>query len=402
MIPENWNIFKLKDILEKVIDFRGKTPKKIGMNWGEGNIPALSANNVEMGKINLQKESYRGSDLLYKKWMINGETAIGDVVMTMEAPLGNVAQIPDDEKYILSQRVILLKTKEKFIQNNFLKYFLMSYFFRKQLFKNATGTTAKGIKQARLIELDILLPTLKEQEKIASILSIVDNLIENTENLINSCTLLKKGLMQTLLTKGIGHTEFKKTEIGEIPKEWEIKTIENLCEILDSKRVPLNEETRNQMKGNIPYYGANGVVDYINDFIFNEDLILLAEDGGHFSEFKTRPIAYLISGKSWVNNHAHILRPKNYSNLLWIYYNLVHKDITYFIQGGTRTKLNQDSLRKIVLNYPKKIEERDKITSILITVDEQINLFEGKKENLNILKKGLMQQLLTGKIRVKT
>lgn len=144
-LPKQWEIYKLGEILDGLIDFRGKTPKKIGMDWGGGDIPALSANNVEMGKINLKKETYHASENLYNKWMNKGDTEYGDIVMTMEAPLGNIAQIPDNKKYILSQRVLLLKTKRDFVCNNFLKHQLMSQIFQSILKKNATGTTATGI-----------------------------------------------------------------------------------------------------------------------------------------------------------------------------------------------------------------------------------------------------------------
>jgi type I restriction enzyme S subunit len=86
-------------------------------------------------------------------------------------------------------------------------------------------------------------------------------------------------------------TDFNNSDVGKIPEEWQLRTIGQICEILDSKRVPLNEETRRTRKGNIPYYGANGIVDHVNDYIFDDKLILLAEDGGYFDEYSTRPIA---------------------------------------------------------------------------------------------------------------
>ncbi|MBL7791603.1 MAG: restriction endonuclease subunit S [Saprospiraceae bacterium] len=120
--------------------------------------------------------------------------------------------------------------------------------------------------------------------------------------------------------------------------DWRTVTINDCCEILDSQRVPLNAEQRAKIQGNIPYYGANGVQGYISEYLFDEALILMAEDGGNFEQFSTRPIAYKISGKSWVNNHAHILKAKQGYNQDFVFYSLVHKNILYFIQGGTRSK----------------------------------------------------------------
>lgn len=188
--------------------------------------------------------------------------------------------------------------------------------------------------------------------------------------------------------------DFQETDFGLLPTEWDVKTIEEVCEILDSKRVPLNKEQRASMKGDIPYYGANGVVDFINDYIFDEPLILMAEDGGYFDEYQTRPIAYKVKGKCWVNNHAHILRPKISESLDWIYYSLVHKNILNYISGGTRAKLNQSQLKQIPLAFPP-IQEQRKIAAILTSVDNAIEKTEEIIEQTEKVKKGLMQQLLT-------
>ncbi|KOP78166.1 hypothetical protein AMS59_13805 [Lysinibacillus sp. FJAT-14745] len=187
---------------------------------------------------------------------------------------------------------------------------------------------------------------------------------------------------------------YKMTELGEIPKEWELRKIDELCKILDSERKPLSKAERTLIRGEIPYYGANGIVDRINDYIFDEKLILLAEDGGHFHEYRNKPIAYKIEGKSWVNNHAHVLLPIESKSYDWIFYNLVHKNILNYINGGTRSKLNQSELKIISIPYPS-IEEQETISSILSIVDEQIDETEQLIEKTKELKKGLMYQLLT-------
>lgn len=200
-IPREWEVMVLADVLLNVIDHRGKTPLKISMKWGGGDIPALSANNVEMGQINLNKETYYGSLELYKRWMTTGDAAKGDLVMTLEAPLGNVALIPDDRRYILSQRVVLFKTKREIIDNKFLYYQLMSDRFQRSLFLEATGTTAIGIQRAKLEQLLIVVPMrMEEQEEIASRLGNVDTRIRAEEAYTEKLQSLKAGLMHDLLT----------------------------------------------------------------------------------------------------------------------------------------------------------------------------------------------------------
>jgi type I restriction enzyme S subunit len=180
----------------------------------------------------------------------------------------------------------------------------------------------------------------------------------------------------------------------EIPEEWEFQKIKECCNILDSKRIPINSEERRKIHGNIPYYGANGIQGYVNDHIFNEELILLAEDGGYFEEYKTRPIAQYVIGKSWVNNHAHVLNSKKNILLKWIFYSLVHKNITPYINGSTRTKLNQSDLQQISILIPP-LNEQKKIVIILSNMDSLIESTNKVIDNIKSLKTGLMQKLLT-------
>jgi type I restriction enzyme, S subunit len=103
---------------------------------------------------------------------------------------------------------------------------------------------------------------------------------------------------------------YKQTEVGVIPKDWGVVTLDDAVEFLDSKRKPIKESERSKMRGIYPYYGASGIVDYVNDYLFDEDLILLGEDGENILSRNTR-LAFRVSGKIWVNNHAHVLRARD-------------------------------------------------------------------------------------------
>jgi type I restriction enzyme S subunit len=185
-------------------------------------------------------------------------------------------------------------------------------------------------------------------------------------------------------------------------KQRKIKPIAECCDILDNLRVPINDEVRQTRQGNIPYYGANGIQGFIDDYIFDEDLILLAEDGGNFEEYNTRPIAYKISGKSWVNNHAHILRAKLYFNQDYIFYSLVHKDITKYLNSGTRSKLNKSELQKIEIEFPSTKTEEEKIAKILSTADAVIEKTQSAIAKYKAIKQGMLQDLFTRGIDITT
>jgi len=179
-----------------------------------------------------------------------------------------------------------------------------------------------------------------------------------------------------------------------VPDDWKVSTLGDCCSVLDSQRIPLNSQDRAKRKGVYPYYGANGVQGYIDDYIFEGDAILLAEDGGYFDEYAHRPIANFVTGRFWVNNHAHILRSKNETQNKWIYYCLVHKNITKHINGGTRSKLNQSDLKEIQIPVPP-VPEQQKIAAILTSVDEVIEKSQAQIDKLQDLKKATMNQLLT-------
>lgn len=182
--------------------------------------------------------------------------------------------------------------------------------------------------------------------------------------------------------------------------DWEVKKLGEVTDVLDNLRVPLNQKQRMNMKGTIPYCGANGIVDFINDYIIDDEIILMAEDGGYFDEYLTRPIAYKMKGKCWVNNHAHILKSKNRVNQDFIFYSIVHKNILDFIQGGTRSKLNKSDLIGIIINIPKELQEQTAIANLLTKLDKEIDQLTTKRQKYEAIKTAMMQDLLTGKVRL--
>ena len=152
------------------------------------------------------------------------------------------------------------------------------------------------------------------------------------------------------------------------PEHWEVMPLENVVNIFDKQRIPLNEAHRQQMQGGYPYCGANGVVDYVNDYIFDGEHILLAEDGGYWSSFENS--TYLMNGKFWVNNHAHVLQAKqNLSHNYFLMCQLNYLDIKPFITGTTRGKLNQGMMKQVPLALPPLPEQRA-IAHVLQTIQE--------------------------------
>jgi len=172
--------------------------------------------------------------------------------------------------------------------------------------------------------------------------------------------------------------------------EWKKVKLGDVCEVLDSKRVPISEE--NRIKGEYPYYGANGIQGYINEYIFDEELVLLAEDGGNFGS-KTKPIAYKISGKTWVNNHAHVLKAKDeIISTDFLLYSLMFYDVTKLITGTTRKKLTRAGMEKITLSIPA-LSIQNKITDYLQKIESFISFRKHQLNSLKELNKSLFTKI---------
>ena len=394
-IPEEWETKEINQITSI-------NPEQISNDYNEKSIKYVDISSIE--KFQIKKfDNYKLNERPSRAQRIVRKNDI--LVSTVRPYLKAFTKITTgDENLICSTGFTVIRVR-LFSDLDLLFNYFKSYLFEKYFIRQMEGMAYPAITSTVVKEFVIYVSNNPiERKKIASILSRVDALIESTQNVIEKTERLKKGMMQKLLTRGIGHTKFKKVswlfgkEI-EIPEEWKIKKIGECCNILDSKRIPINSEERKKIQGTIPYYGANGIQGYVNDHIFDEELILLAEDGGYFEEYKTRPIAQYVVGKCWVNNHAHVLNAKNNNFLKLVFYSLIHKNITPYINGSTRTKLNQSDLRQISILIPS-INEQQKIASILSGVDAYIQKTQEYKEKLDILKRGLMQKLLTGQIRV--
>ena len=154
--------------------------------------------------------------------------------------------------------------------------------------------------------------------------------------------------------------------------------VEDCCQILDSMRVPITASNREE--GEYPYYGANGIQDYVADYIFDDELVLLAEDGGNFGS-KERPIAYRVSGKCWVNNHAHVLKPKEGLDIDYLCYSLMFYKVDGMVNGATRQKLTQAAMRKMQIPS-RSIDEQKYIVDELNRI---IRIKEQRQHELRLL-----------------
>lgn len=383
-----WEQRKLLSCIQSITDFRGRTPKKLGMDWSESGYLALSALNVKDGYIDFSQDVHYGNQELYDKWMSGKELHRGQVLFTTEAPMGNVAQVPDNKGYILSQRTIAFDVEEKILSENFLATLLRTPNVFNDLTALSSGGTAKGVSQKSLSGLDVVIPkNIDEQNKLADYFINLDNLITLHQR---NCDQMKE-LKKYMLTKMFPQNGAKVPEIrfdGFID-DWEQRKLDDVVEFLDTMRKPL--EGAKRISGSYPYYGASGIVDYVDGYLFDEELILLSEDGANITD-RNYPVCFLASGKYWVNNHAHVLRTKQGNENNFICNSLEQKDYTQYNTGMAMPKLNKETCKKIPVSCPE-FKEQKKIGDYFRSLDHLITLHQSKCENLKNLKEYMLRNM---------
>ena len=191
---------------------------------------------------------------------------------------------------------------------------------------------------------------------------------------------------------------YKQTEIGVLPEDWDVLSLGSISHFLDSKRIPIKESERIKMQGDYPYYGASGIIDYVNDYIFDGEYILLGEDGANIIDRSSR-LAFVVSGKCWINNHAHVIEPHENMDIHFLAEYLESISYDEYNTGTAQPKLNREKCNMIPIPIPPLCEQKQ-IAILLKDCDRLIDTLEREVCKKKAIKQGAMQELLTGKKRL--
>ena len=410
-IPEDWSISNIENMI-KIIDYRGRTPP-----FSDTGILHLRSNNIRNGSISLDDVTFV-TEKTYDEYMTRGIPQENDVLFTTEGPLGEVASVPKNFRFSLAQRIIVLRPKNQRLDSNFLKYILQDRKVKSRYEGLSTGTTLGGIASKWFTKILVPFPKLvSEQQKIGSILSNVDELISSYDDTIQATKKLKQGLMQHLITKGIGHKKFKKVKwlFGkemEIPEEWEVKSLADVSKIVDSRHF-----TPNYVEKGFPLILPNNVTKI--GLNLSETKFTTKEDYEKLIDGDRKPekndIIYSRNASFGVANQIKdnslfslgqdlvIIKPKKMEPYLLftiLNSNVILDQLTRLVTGSTFKRINVEFIRSFLIPYSNDSKEQQKIAFILSSVDDEISKLESKKTSLDKIKKGLIQKLLTGQIRV--
>ena len=350
-------------------------------------IPMIAGQHIKQGKILWDKVDFITNERYDESPEIQLKN--NDIIFSKDGSLGNPAIIKNmPKKATINGTMMLIRLNyiNDNVSPNYFYQICNSQYFKKMVSLIKSGGTVPHIFQRDIINFTFPIPkTLEEQEKIANFLSIVDKKVENLKNTITSLENQKKGLLQQIFSQKL---RFKDKNGNNYPN-WEKKKLEDIAIFLDNKRKPLEQSER--IHGKYPYYGASGIIDYINDYIFDEELVLLSEDGANIID-RNYPICYIATGKYWVNNHAHVLKVKSQYVNKFICESLEQLNYTKYNTGTAQPKLNQDVCRKIILSIPC-LEEQTKIADFLSAFDRKLDNQKAQLEHWQQIKKGLLQQM---------
>lgn len=367
----------INDVIEEIIDYRGKTPKKLGGDWSP--IPtkfkALSAKNIKGGRIVQQDTIRYVDDEMYFKWM-KQEVNKGTILITSEAPFGELLYWDSDEKIVLSQRLFGLKIKKEF-NPRYVYYYMFSKKFQAELSGRATGSTVTGLRQPELLKCNINIPEKEIQDKIANILKIIDKKIDLNNKINNN--LYK--ILTTLYKESLNNFKSK-----------EEKTLDEFCNIFTGKKNANEYDEYGKNK----FFTCGDKTLKINSYIYNGPAIIISGNGSYTGRTQ------FYNGKFDLYQRTYACTIKNDVNEDYIYalYTIVKNELVNKINGGT----HGSAIPYIVMNDLAKFkiyfddESLKKLSRQAKIILQKIQLNDEENETLSQLRDTLLPKLMNGEI----
>ena len=381
---DEWEQRKLGDVLDDM--YNGQTPSRNKSEYWNGNIKWLSSGELNRGTVydSIEMITEDGQKSANLRIVPKGTFIMAITGLEAAGTRGNCALLGFDTT--LNQSCMALFPKKDLLTSDFL-----FQWYRKvgeEYGLNYTQGTKQQSYNTELIKiLPISLPSVAEQKKIASYLSHIDHLITLHQRKCDETKKLKKYMLQKMFPQN--GSKVPEIRFKGFTDEWEQRKLDDVVEFLDTMRKPL--EGAKRISGPYPYYGASGIVDYVDGYLFDEELILLSEDGANIID-RNYPVCFLASGKYWVNNHAHVLRTKQGNENNFICNSLERKDYTQYNTGMAMPKLNKETCKKIPILCPG-FEEQKKIGDYFRSLDNLITLHQHKCEEIKKLKKFMLQNM---------
>ena len=386
----------LENLLDKLIDYRGKTPKKT-----LSGVPLVTAKIVKNGTINGYTEYIAEED--YDKWMVRGFPKVGDVILTTEAPLGEVALLKE-EKVALAQRIVCLRGKDNVLDNTYLKYYLQSGKGQKSLSARESGTTVTGIKQAELRRVDIEYPAYDDQRRIASILSSLDRKIELNNKINAELEEMAQAIFKNWFVdfEPFKDGKFVDSELGMIPEGWKVGTLADIAEITMGQS-PAGNSLNENREGMIFYQGSSDFgFRFPSIRVFTTEPKRLAVANSVLFSVRA-PVGDINVAKEecCIGRGVASIKSK-YGHDSYLFYTMksLHKLFDSFDGEGTVFgSINKKTLSAIQILLPSDgiVEQFNNIAS---SFDDRIRSLSDESSRLSLLRDTLLPRLMSGELEV--
>ena len=376
-------------ILEAPLDGNHGEKHPTSDEYVDSGIPFLMASDIHNGEVNIYSCKYITKERAER--LDKGFARNGDVLLTHKATIGETAILSNlmTEYAMLTPQVTYYRIKnEERLNREYLYSFFNSLDFQTELKTKAAQSTRPYIGITAQQNLKIILPAeINEQIRIGLYFRNLDHLITLHQRKCDQTKNLKKYMLQKMFPQN--GAKVPEIRFDGYTYDWEQRKLDDVVEFLDTMRKPL--EGAKRISGSYPYYGASGIVDYVDGYLFDEELILLSEDGANITD-RNYPVCFLASGKYWVNNHAHVLRTKQGNENNFICNSLERKDYTQYNTGMAMPKLNKETCKKIPILCPE-FEEQKKIGDYFRSLDHLITLHQRKCDELKKMKKYMLQNM---------
>lgn len=379
-----WQTRKLGEVANifngNSINENEKKEKYLGLKSG---TPYISTKDIEFdNKIDFENGVLIPKDQAHKFKIVEANS----VLICAEGGSAGRKFAHTNRNIFFGNKLFALTSNNK-IDSKFVFYFYQSEEFC-SLFRSKMSGLIGGVSINKFKEIEIPLPPIDEQKRIVKILDEVFDSVakvkETTEKNLKNAREVFESYLQSVFEDGA--------------KKWEKKTLNQVSTNLDSKRIPITKKVRSG--GEIPYYGASGIVDYVEDYIFDEDLLLVSEDGANLLA-RTYPIAFSVSGKCWVNNHAHVLKFEQIESQKFTEYFLNSIRLDPYVSGMAQPKLNQKMLNSIPIPFPSLSEQKQIVTKLdtLSTETKKLEeIYKQKLTHLEELKKSILKKAFNGEL----